>query len=78
MKVGGIINHITNLRVVQLLLRHLFKPVVLDAIECGGTVTGKLAQPPDGIAFSNPEFKPVLALIDTDVASFPNKCSLTP
>ena len=77
MKIGGIIEHILDLRIVNLLLWYLFKPIVLNAVKCKGTIVGKLTQPPDGATLGNPESEPGLTAEGTVKFGFPGESSLT-
>ena len=43
MKIGGIIDKISDFRVIELLLRSLSKPVILDVMERRCAIAGKLA-----------------------------------
>lgn len=75
MKVSGVIDHVLDPGVVHILLGYLLKPMIFDPIKGESAVTGKLDKSPDRIAFSNPQFKPDLALVNTIVSGFPDKRS---
>jgi hypothetical protein len=77
MKIGGIINHILYLTVIDLFFGYLFKPVVFEAIKSKGTVTGELPQSSDGIALDNPQLKPSSTPNKLIGSNFPNKDTLT-
>jgi hypothetical protein len=75
-KVGRIVKYILYLGIIDLFLGFLFKPVVLNAIECKSAVARKLAKPSDGITLGDPQIEPVLAAVDTVITGFPDKCAL--
>jgi hypothetical protein len=77
MKIGGIIKHILYLGIIDVFLRSLAKPVVLNVIKGKSTVTRNLVKPPNGITFNNPQLKPVLTSVYSVIAGFPNKGSVT-
>ena len=72
-KVSCIVNHILYPGIIILFRRSLFKPVILNAVKCGRTITRELAQPSDRIALGNPQSKPVLTAVDAVVTGFPGK-----
>jgi len=77
-KVGCIVKHILYPGIIDLFVRRLVKPVILNAIKCKSTVARKLLKPPDGTALGNPQLEPVLAAVDAVMTLFPGKCALTP
>lgn len=77
MKIGRIVDNIPEPGIVNLFLRHLLKPVVLNVIKGGSAVVGKVTQPPDGATLDNPKPEPVLTAGDTVKSRFPDKGSLT-
>jgi hypothetical protein len=72
-KVGRIINNIAYCGVVICLGRRLFKPVANKVTQCANAIAGNLVKLSNGVAFLNPQLKPVLTTVDPIVASLPDK-----
>jgi hypothetical protein len=77
MKVGGIIKQILYLGISDGFRRYLGQPIILNVIKSKGTVTGKLAQPPNRIAFDNPQLKPMLTTSNLISSNLPDKGMVT-
>lgn len=77
-KVGCIIKHILYPGIIDLFIRCLFQPVILNAIKCKSTVSRNLLKPSDRIALGNPQLEPVLAAVEAVIPLLPDKGALTP
>jgi hypothetical protein len=71
-KVGRIIKHILHLGIIDWFIRHLLKPVILDAIKCKGTVARKSFKASNGIALGDPQLEPDLSAVSTIGNLFPS------
>lgn len=73
MKIGGIIKHIPDLGIIEVLLRRLLKPIIFNALKGKRAIARNLLEPSNGIAFSDPQLEPMLTAIDPIIALFPDK-----
>ena len=73
MKVGSIKQKMFISRIVKVFFGILTQPVVLDGFKLEGAVTGLFGKLPDGVAFHDPEFKPMPFIEFFDIRLFPNK-----
>lgn len=73
MKIGSIINHRTHPSVVNSLSRGLFKPVANKVAQCTWAIARKLAELSNRVALPNPQLEPVLATVESVIASPPDE-----
>jgi hypothetical protein len=76
-EVGRIIKQVLHHGEIDLFFGHLFKPIVLNAVKCSCTITGKLLKPSNRTALGDPQLEPAPPAVDAVILLFPNECALT-